>query len=182
MFIHCRQGNILAATWQSKPYCCYLFFFPQKKPSNYIFDFLFVCFSLQGVDSAFVPTVHDFDKKLTESDAYLQILIDQLKVSYGAFAVLWVWLSVWISRSAWKEAQQGEKAMFYASHVFWWIWEAEASSGWAEWELEETYLYNMSSLMLEFSLSCYLRMLHEVLTTSEINIFTRIRKWKVLIG
>ncbi|KAI6064014.1 Oxysterol-binding protein-related protein 9 isoform X4 [Aix galericulata] len=34
---------------------------------------------LQGVDSAFVPTVHDFDKKLTESDAYLQILIDQLK-------------------------------------------------------------------------------------------------------
>uniref|UniRef100_A0A493TVY4 Oxysterol-binding protein n=1 Tax=Anas platyrhynchos platyrhynchos TaxID=8840 RepID=A0A493TVY4_ANAPP len=39
---------------------------------------------LQGVDSAFVPTVHDFDKKLTESDAYLQILIDQLKVSYGS--------------------------------------------------------------------------------------------------
>ncbi|RLW05777.1 hypothetical protein DV515_00004744 [Chloebia gouldiae] len=32
-----------------------------------------------GVDSGFVPSVHDFDKKLTEADAYLQILIDQLK-------------------------------------------------------------------------------------------------------
>uniref|UniRef100_A0A674I5J8 Oxysterol-binding protein n=1 Tax=Terrapene triunguis TaxID=2587831 RepID=A0A674I5J8_9SAUR len=29
----------------------------------------------------FVPSVQDFDKKLTEADAYLQILIDQLKVS-----------------------------------------------------------------------------------------------------
>uniref|UniRef100_A0A8C4UPX2 Oxysterol-binding protein n=1 Tax=Falco tinnunculus TaxID=100819 RepID=A0A8C4UPX2_FALTI len=36
---------------------------------------------LQGVDSGFVPSVHDFDKKLTEADAYLQILIDQLKFS-----------------------------------------------------------------------------------------------------
>lgn len=36
---------------------------------------------VQGVDSGFVPSVHDFDKKLTEADAYLQILIDQLKVS-----------------------------------------------------------------------------------------------------
>ncbi|XP_067323986.1 oxysterol-binding protein-related protein 9 isoform X5 [Anolis sagrei] len=35
---------------------------------------------LQGVDSGFVPTVQDFDKKLTEADAYLQILIDQLKL------------------------------------------------------------------------------------------------------
>lgn len=26
------------------------------------------------------PTVHEFDKKLIEADAYLQILIDQLKV------------------------------------------------------------------------------------------------------
>ncbi|NWY09235.1 OSBL9 protein, partial [Aphelocoma coerulescens] len=33
-----------------------------------------------GVDSGFVPSVHDFDKKLTEADAYLQILIDQLKL------------------------------------------------------------------------------------------------------
>uniref|UniRef100_A0A5G2R8U6 Oxysterol-binding protein n=1 Tax=Sus scrofa TaxID=9823 RepID=A0A5G2R8U6_PIG len=35
---------------------------------------------LQGLDSGFVPTVQDFDKKLTEADAYLQILIEQLKV------------------------------------------------------------------------------------------------------
>ncbi|KAF7244496.1 Oxysterol-binding protein-related protein 9 [Varanus komodoensis] len=34
---------------------------------------------LQGVDPGFVPSVQDFDKKLTEADAYLQILIDQLK-------------------------------------------------------------------------------------------------------
>ncbi|XP_030427783.1 oxysterol-binding protein-related protein 9 isoform X4 [Gopherus evgoodei] len=33
-----------------------------------------------GVDSRFVPSVQDFDKKLTEADAYLQILIDQLKL------------------------------------------------------------------------------------------------------
>ncbi|XP_039340512.1 oxysterol-binding protein-related protein 9 isoform X2 [Mauremys reevesii] len=36
--------------------------------------------SKQGVDSGFVPSVQDFDKKLTEADAYLQILIDQLKL------------------------------------------------------------------------------------------------------
>ncbi|XP_075689101.1 oxysterol-binding protein-related protein 9 isoform X3 [Rhinoderma darwinii] len=35
---------------------------------------------LQGVDSGFVPSIQDFDKKLAESDAYLQILIDQIKV------------------------------------------------------------------------------------------------------
>ncbi|XP_050817625.1 oxysterol-binding protein-related protein 9 isoform X5 [Gopherus flavomarginatus] len=35
---------------------------------------------LKGVDSRFVPSVQDFDKKLTEADAYLQILIDQLKL------------------------------------------------------------------------------------------------------
>ncbi|KAM5323405.1 oxysterol-binding protein-related protein 9 isoform 4-T4 [Glossophaga mutica] len=34
---------------------------------------------LQGLDSGFVPSVQDFDKKLTEADAYLQILIEQLK-------------------------------------------------------------------------------------------------------
>ncbi|XP_072275736.1 oxysterol-binding protein-related protein 9 isoform X5 [Pyxicephalus adspersus] len=35
---------------------------------------------LQGVDAGFVPSIQDFDKKLAESDAYLQILIDQIKV------------------------------------------------------------------------------------------------------
>ncbi|XP_041417403.1 oxysterol-binding protein-related protein 9 isoform X5 [Xenopus laevis] len=34
----------------------------------------------QGGDSGFVPSVQDFDKKLAESDAYLQILIDQIKL------------------------------------------------------------------------------------------------------
>uniref|UniRef100_A0A8C5R6G4 Oxysterol-binding protein n=1 Tax=Leptobrachium leishanense TaxID=445787 RepID=A0A8C5R6G4_9ANUR len=34
----------------------------------------------QGLDSGFVPSVQDFDKKLAESDAYLQILIDQIKL------------------------------------------------------------------------------------------------------
>ncbi|XP_030061142.1 oxysterol-binding protein-related protein 9 isoform X4 [Microcaecilia unicolor] len=38
---------------------------------------------LQGLDSGFVPSVQDFDKKLAESDAYLQILIDQLKIQWG---------------------------------------------------------------------------------------------------
>uniref|UniRef100_A0A8C6EW36 Oxysterol-binding protein n=1 Tax=Marmota marmota marmota TaxID=9994 RepID=A0A8C6EW36_MARMA len=33
-----------------------------------------------GLDSGFVPSVQDFDKKLTEADAYLQILIEQLKL------------------------------------------------------------------------------------------------------
>ncbi|XP_068174673.1 oxysterol-binding protein-related protein 9 isoform X3 [Antennarius striatus] len=35
---------------------------------------------LQEVETGFVPTVQDFDKKLAEADAYLQILIDQLKL------------------------------------------------------------------------------------------------------
>uniref|UniRef100_A0A5K1VHE8 Oxysterol-binding protein n=1 Tax=Callithrix jacchus TaxID=9483 RepID=A0A5K1VHE8_CALJA len=33
-----------------------------------------------GLDSGFIPSVQDFDKKLTEADAYLQILIEQLKL------------------------------------------------------------------------------------------------------
>ncbi|XP_041064233.1 oxysterol-binding protein-related protein 9 isoform X2 [Carcharodon carcharias] len=34
----------------------------------------------RGVETGFVPSVQDFDKKLAEADAYLQILIDQLKL------------------------------------------------------------------------------------------------------
>lgn len=34
----------------------------------------------QEAETGFVPSVQDFDKKLAEADAYLQILIDQLKV------------------------------------------------------------------------------------------------------
>lgn len=39
------------------------------------------CFQFQEAETAFVPSIQDFDKKLAEADAYLQILIDQLKVS-----------------------------------------------------------------------------------------------------
>uniref|UniRef100_A0A671VXY2 Oxysterol-binding protein n=1 Tax=Sparus aurata TaxID=8175 RepID=A0A671VXY2_SPAAU len=35
---------------------------------------------LREAETGFVPSVQDFDKKLAEADAYLQILIDQLKV------------------------------------------------------------------------------------------------------
>ena len=41
---------------------------------------LCVFFCLQETETGFVPSVQDFDKKLAEADAYLQILIDQLKV------------------------------------------------------------------------------------------------------
>ncbi|XP_038650190.1 oxysterol-binding protein-related protein 9 isoform X4 [Scyliorhinus canicula] len=34
----------------------------------------------RGVETGFVPSVQDFDKKLAEADAYLQILIEQLKL------------------------------------------------------------------------------------------------------
>lgn len=40
-------------------------------------------FQLQETETGFVPSVQDFDKKLAEADAYLQILIDQQKVSLG---------------------------------------------------------------------------------------------------
>lgn len=45
-------------------------------------DISLLCFSLnhQEAETRFVPSVQDFDKKLAEADAYLQILIDQLKV------------------------------------------------------------------------------------------------------
>lgn len=44
--------------------------------------FSLLCFSFnhQEAETRFVPSVQDFDKKLAEADAYLQILIDQLKV------------------------------------------------------------------------------------------------------
>lgn len=37
-------------------------------------------FRRQEAETGLVPSVQDFDKKLAEADAYLQILIDQLKV------------------------------------------------------------------------------------------------------
>jgi hypothetical protein len=38
-------------------------------------------FQMRWDPSKPAPTVHEFDKKLAEADAYLQILIDQIKVS-----------------------------------------------------------------------------------------------------
>uniref|UniRef100_A0ABI7ZDU5 Uncharacterized protein n=2 Tax=Felinae TaxID=338152 RepID=A0ABI7ZDU5_FELCA len=41
---------------------------------------VFLLATCGGLDSGFVPSVQDFDKKLTEVNAYLQILIEQLKL------------------------------------------------------------------------------------------------------
>uniref|UniRef100_A0A3Q1HLF3 Oxysterol-binding protein n=1 Tax=Anabas testudineus TaxID=64144 RepID=A0A3Q1HLF3_ANATE len=41
---------------------------------------------LREAETGFVPSVQDFDKKLAEADAYLQILIDQLKVGLDVYA------------------------------------------------------------------------------------------------
>uniref|UniRef100_A0A2K6EB86 Oxysterol-binding protein n=1 Tax=Macaca nemestrina TaxID=9545 RepID=A0A2K6EB86_MACNE len=55
--------------------------------TSLVVAFFFCLFSVclffnncDGLDSGFVPSVQDFDKKLTEADAYLQILIEQLKL------------------------------------------------------------------------------------------------------
>uniref|UniRef100_A0A7N6FG98 Oxysterol-binding protein n=1 Tax=Anabas testudineus TaxID=64144 RepID=A0A7N6FG98_ANATE len=40
---------------------------------------------LREAETGFVPSVQDFDKKLAEADAYLQILIDQLKVGLDVY-------------------------------------------------------------------------------------------------
>lgn len=47
---------------------------------------LMLCLFLhhQEAETGFVPSVQDFDKKLAEADAYLQILIDQSKVGLNA--------------------------------------------------------------------------------------------------
>lgn len=47
--------------------------------------FVFFLFFPQEAETGFVPSVQDFDKKLAEADAYLQILIDQLKVGLGYY-------------------------------------------------------------------------------------------------
>uniref|UniRef100_A0A8C7NU60 Oxysterol-binding protein n=1 Tax=Oncorhynchus mykiss TaxID=8022 RepID=A0A8C7NU60_ONCMY len=45
---------------------------------------------LREAETGFVPSVQDFDKKLAEADAYLQILIDQLKVR-----LLHIWVTMY---------------------------------------------------------------------------------------
>uniref|UniRef100_A0A8C4UP74 Oxysterol-binding protein n=1 Tax=Falco tinnunculus TaxID=100819 RepID=A0A8C4UP74_FALTI len=66
-WIHALEDTILRHTLQLQ--------------ASFTFTFNFPFWVKPGVDSGFVPSVHDFDKKLTEADAYLQILIDQLKFS-----------------------------------------------------------------------------------------------------
>lgn len=49
---------------------------------KYLRSSFVICLSFrrQEAETGLVPSVQDFDKKLAEADAYLQILIDQLKV------------------------------------------------------------------------------------------------------
>ena len=67
--------------------CCAL-----DSDTNEFFYYYFLClctwngdvllrFQMRWDLSKPAPTVHEFDKKLAEADAYLQILIDQIKVS-----------------------------------------------------------------------------------------------------
>ncbi|KGL92949.1 Oxysterol-binding protein-related protein 9, partial [Charadrius vociferus] len=76
-WIHALEDTILRHTLQLQASFTFTFnLLPRVKSSGVLNS------ALQGQSSAigFVPSVHDFDKKLTEADAYLQILIDQLKL------------------------------------------------------------------------------------------------------
>ena len=53
------------------------------QPAAWIYVFgglFFVFFCVQGIESGALSAGGDFDQKLAEADAYLQILIEQLKV------------------------------------------------------------------------------------------------------
>uniref|UniRef100_A0A669EQ38 Oxysterol-binding protein n=1 Tax=Oreochromis niloticus TaxID=8128 RepID=A0A669EQ38_ORENI len=63
-WIHALEGTILRHTLQLRSLSCSRLFFE----------------SSSSAETGFVPSVQDFDKKLAEADAYLQILIDQLKL------------------------------------------------------------------------------------------------------
>uniref|UniRef100_A0A669DIN8 Oxysterol-binding protein n=1 Tax=Oreochromis niloticus TaxID=8128 RepID=A0A669DIN8_ORENI len=65
-WIHALEGTILRHTLQLRSLSCSRLFFE----------------SSSSAETGFVPSVQDFDKKLAEADAYLQILIDQLKVGH----------------------------------------------------------------------------------------------------
>uniref|UniRef100_A0A672L046 Oxysterol-binding protein n=1 Tax=Sinocyclocheilus grahami TaxID=75366 RepID=A0A672L046_SINGR len=62
-WIHALEGTILRHTLQ-----------------RLMLLFLLLFFSFEEAETGFVPSVQEFDKKLAEADAYLQILIDQLKL------------------------------------------------------------------------------------------------------
>uniref|UniRef100_A0A8C9L7M7 Oxysterol-binding protein n=1 Tax=Pavo cristatus TaxID=9049 RepID=A0A8C9L7M7_PAVCR len=86
-WIHALEDTILRHTLQLQASFTFLAVKCSFMCPVLVFSILFI----SGVDSGFVPSVHDFDKKLTEADAYLQILIDQLKVSSrtGVLTALW---------------------------------------------------------------------------------------------
>uniref|UniRef100_A0A8C9YGV0 Oxysterol-binding protein n=1 Tax=Sander lucioperca TaxID=283035 RepID=A0A8C9YGV0_SANLU len=70
-WIHALEGTILRHTLQ-------------LQVRNHTVVGICVCKNVYA-ETGFVPSVQDFDKKLAEADAYLQILIDQLKVGlHGA--------------------------------------------------------------------------------------------------
>uniref|UniRef100_A0A7N8X342 Oxysterol-binding protein n=1 Tax=Mastacembelus armatus TaxID=205130 RepID=A0A7N8X342_9TELE len=54
-----------------------------------------ICFFiLQEAETGLVPSVQDFDKKLAEADAYLQILIDQLKVRFSSREIFCTFITI----------------------------------------------------------------------------------------
>ncbi|KAL6087163.1 hypothetical protein STEG23_003256, partial [Scotinomys teguina] len=72
-WIHALEETILRHTLQLQISTTLAFF--QSSGISPVLEFS----KIIGLDSGFVPSVQDFDKKLTEADAYLQILIEQLK-------------------------------------------------------------------------------------------------------
>ncbi|XP_006879730.1 PREDICTED: oxysterol-binding protein-related protein 9-like isoform X1 [Elephantulus edwardii] len=73
-WIHALEETILRHTLQLQISTTLAFF--QSSGISPVLEFS----KIIGLDSGFVPSVQDFDKKLTEADAYLQILIEQLKL------------------------------------------------------------------------------------------------------
>uniref|UniRef100_A0A7N8XDM9 Oxysterol-binding protein n=1 Tax=Mastacembelus armatus TaxID=205130 RepID=A0A7N8XDM9_9TELE len=49
---------------------------------------------LREAETGLVPSVQDFDKKLAEADAYLQILIDQLKVRFSSREIFCTFITI----------------------------------------------------------------------------------------
>ncbi|KAM7098821.1 oxysterol-binding protein-related protein 9 isoform 9-T10 [Molossus nigricans] len=78
-WIHALEETILRHTLQLQISTTLAFF--QSSGISPVLEFSKIIVSDSiGLDSGFVPSVQDFDKKLTEADAYLQILIEQLKL------------------------------------------------------------------------------------------------------
>ncbi|CAL8308242.1 unnamed protein product [Lota lota] len=68
-WIHALEGTILRHTLQLRVSCVCVFFRSSETFPRF-----------WRLQTGLIPSVQDFDKKLAEADAYLQILIDQLKL------------------------------------------------------------------------------------------------------